>query len=76
LCCGYEQLVRKIKLCLTMLPVDDIRFFPVLVKAGSPAAPAREINVTPPAMTQRLQQIEARLGVRLIDRSGIKYRSF
>lgn len=52
-----------------MIPVDDIRFFLILVKAGSLAAAAREINVTPPAITQRLQQIEARLGVRLIDRS-------
>jgi DNA-binding transcriptional LysR family regulator len=59
-----------------MLPVDDIRFFLVLVKAGSLAAAAREINVTPQAVTQRLQQIEARLGVRLIDRSKIKYPSF
>jgi DNA-binding transcriptional LysR family regulator len=52
-----------------MLLVDDIRFFLILVKAGSLASAAREINVTPPAVTQRLQQIEARLGVRLIDRS-------
>ncbi|WP_211461783.1 LysR family transcriptional regulator [Collimonas silvisoli] len=52
-----------------MIPVDDIRFFMIVVKAGSLAAAAREINVTASAVTQRLQQIEARLGLRLIDRS-------
>ncbi|HWW05374.1 LysR family transcriptional regulator [Collimonas sp.] len=52
-----------------MIALDDIRFFMVVVKAGSLAAAAREINVTASAVTQRLQQIEARLGVRLIDRS-------
>ncbi|PUA18705.1 LysR family transcriptional regulator [Glaciimonas sp. PCH181] len=52
-----------------MIPIHDIRFFLILVKAGSLAAAAREINVTPPAITQRLQQLEIRLGVRLLDRS-------
>ncbi len=52
-----------------MLTLDDIRFFQALVKAGSMVAAARELDVTPPAITQRLQQIESRYGIRLIDRS-------
>jgi DNA-binding transcriptional LysR family regulator len=52
-----------------MLTLDDIHFFQVLAKAGSMVAAARELDVTPPAITQRLQQIEARYGIRLVDRS-------
>jgi DNA-binding transcriptional LysR family regulator len=52
-----------------MIPIDDIRFFMIVVRTGSLAAAAREINVTASAVTQRLQQLEARLGVRLVDRS-------
>ncbi|PQO98654.1 LysR family transcriptional regulator [Massilia phosphatilytica] len=52
-----------------MLVLDDVRFFQILVRAGSMVAAARELNVSPPAITQRLQQIEAKHGVRLIDRS-------
>jgi DNA-binding transcriptional LysR family regulator len=52
-----------------MLAVEDIRFFEVI--AGSPtlAAAARTLDVTPPSVTQRLQKIEAKLKVRLVDRS-------
>ncbi len=52
-----------------MLTLDDVRFFQVLVKAGSMVAAARELDVTPPAITQRLQQIELRYSIRLVDRS-------
>lgn len=52
-----------------MLTLDDIRFFQILIKAGSMVAAARELDVSPPAITQRLQQIEARYGIRLVDRS-------
>jgi DNA-binding transcriptional LysR family regulator len=52
-----------------MLTIDDMRFFQTLVKAGTMVAAARELDVTPPAITQRLQQIEARYGIRLVDRS-------
>ena len=40
-----------------------------LVTACSMVAAARELNVSPPAITQRLQQIESRYGIRLVDRS-------
>ena len=52
-----------------MLTIDDIRFFQILVTAGSMVAAARELNVSPPAVTQRLKQIESRYGIRLVDRS-------
>lgn len=47
------------------LNIDDLRFILALDRLGSLAALAREENVTPPAMTKRLSQLEARLGIRL-----------
>ena len=52
-----------------MISTEDLRFFLLIAKKGSLAATARELNVTPSAVTQRLRQIETRLGVRLIDRT-------
>lgn len=57
-----------------MLTLDDVRFFQILVKAGSMVAAARELDVSPPAITQRLQQIESRYGIRLVDRSTRRMR--
>ena len=53
-----------------MLTSDDLAFFNVLATSASLAESARKLNVTPPAVTQRLNALEARVGVRLIDRSG------
>src|SRR5215210_2903064 len=53
-----------------MLTSDDLAFFSVLAGAKSLAEAARTLNVTPPAVTQRLRALEERAGVRLIDRSG------
>ncbi|USE77956.1 LysR family transcriptional regulator [Cupriavidus gilardii] len=47
------------------LTIDDLRFVLALDRLGSLAALAREENVTPPAVTKRLGQLEARLGIRL-----------
>jgi DNA-binding transcriptional LysR family regulator len=52
-----------------MKHLDDPHFFVMLVKEKSMAAAARQLGVTPPAVTQRLQQLEARIGVRLLDRT-------
>lgn len=57
-----------------MIDSDDLAFFDVLVSSTSLAEGARKLNVTPPAVTQRLNALEARLGVRLIDRSGRRLR--
>lgn len=53
-----------------MITSDDIAFFSVLAGAKSLAEAARTLNVTPPAVTQRLRTLEERVGVRLVDRSG------
>lgn len=53
-----------------MLTSDDLAFFSVLTGSKSLAESARKLNVTPPAVTQRLRALEEKVGVRLIDRSG------
>lgn len=55
-----------------MISSDDLHFFNVLAKSATLAESARKLDVTPPAVTQRLQALEARIGIRLIDRSGRK----
>ncbi|AIY41573.1 Positive regulator of Tartrate dehydrogenase/decarboxylase/D-malic enzyme [Collimonas arenae] len=52
-----------------MNTLSDLAFFAMLVKAGSLAAMARELGVTPPAVTKRLANLEHRLGVRLLNRT-------
>jgi DNA-binding transcriptional LysR family regulator len=53
-----------------MLTSDDLRFFCAVATQPSLAATARFLLVTPPSVTQRLQAIEEKLGLRLLDRSG------
>ena len=53
-----------------MLTSQDLAFFVVLAREPSLAAVARALDVTPPAVSQRLQSLERRLGVRLVDRTG------
>jgi DNA-binding transcriptional LysR family regulator len=55
-----------------MKEIDDPRFFLAIVRNGSLAAAARALNVTPSAVTQRLQGLESKLGVRLLDRGTRK----
>ncbi|MGZ2432844.1 LysR family transcriptional regulator [Rhizobium redzepovicii] len=57
-----------------MLTSDDLAFFSVLTSSKSLAESARKLNVTPPAVTQRLRALEEKAGVRLIDRSGRRLR--
>lgn len=52
-----------------MSAVSDLAFFAMLVKQGSMAAVAREMGVTPPVISKTLASLEARLGVRLLNRS-------
>jgi DNA-binding transcriptional LysR family regulator len=52
-----------------MISLDDLRFFALLAKSSSLVEVARSLDVTAPAVTQRLQQLEARVGVRLVNRS-------
>jgi DNA-binding transcriptional LysR family regulator len=46
-----------------------MQFFSSLVRCGSLAAAAREMQVTPPAVSKRLAQLEAHLGARLLSRT-------
>lgn len=48
---------------------SDLAFFVAVVKAGSLTAAARELDVTTPAVSKRLAALEARLGVRLLNRT-------
>lgn len=48
---------------------DEMAFFSELVRRGSLAATARELGVTPPAVSKRLSQLEERLGVTLLHRT-------
>jgi DNA-binding transcriptional LysR family regulator len=57
-----------------MLSSDDLRFFCVVANQPTLAATARVLNVTPPSVTQRLQAIEEKLGLRLLDRFGRRTR--
>ncbi|MFH6601731.1 LysR family transcriptional regulator [Ectopseudomonas khazarica] len=52
-----------------MNPVSELAFFTQLIRLGSLAATARELNLTPPAVSKRLAQLEQRLGVRLLNRT-------
>lgn len=51
-----------------MLNSDDLRFFYVIAGHSTLAAAARALDITPPSVTQRLQALERRLGVKLINR--------
>lgn len=51
------------------LQAADIGFFSVLAMAGSLSAAAREMRITTAAVSKRLAQMEARLGVPLVNRT-------
>ncbi|WP_454831825.1 LysR family transcriptional regulator [Pseudoxanthomonas wuyuanensis] len=53
-----------------MISSDDLMFFNVVANSASLAESARKLNVTAPAVTQRLRALEERVGIRLVDRSG------
>ncbi|CAM3679644.1 HTH-type transcriptional regulator DmlR [Vibrio aerogenes CECT 7868] len=53
-----------------MLTSKDIEFFITIAASRSLAAAARKMNVTPPGVSQRLQQIERKLGVVLAERNA------
>lgn len=49
--------------------LSDLSFFALLIKRGSLAGAAQELGVTPPAVSKHLAAIEARLRVRLLNRT-------
>ena len=48
---------------------SDLSFFATLIKLGTLTAAAQEMGVTPPSVSKRLASLEARLGVRLLNRT-------
>jgi len=59
-----------------MMPHDimDLRFFVAITDSGSLAEAARRLDVTPSAVSQRLRQLESRLGMQLAHRSTRRFR--
>ena len=53
-----------------MITSDDLIFFTALSSSASLADAARKLNVTPPAISQRLKALEERTGVRLVERTS------
>lgn len=53
-----------------MIELDDMRLFRALGASRSLAGAARLLNLTPPAVTVRLQRLEERLGIRLAVRES------
>lgn len=52
-----------------MASPSDLEFFATVMKAGTLTAAARELGVTPPAVSKRLALLEERLGARLLHRT-------
>lgn len=55
-----------------MINSDDLRFFHTVASSSTLSAVARFLDITPPSVTQRLQNIESKLGVKLIIRPARK----
>lgn len=55
-----------------MIDSDDIRFLLAIRQSGSLVATARNLGLTPSAVSQRLQQLEKKLDTRLVDRTARK----
>lgn len=55
-----------------MLSSEDLAFFGIVAGSVSLAEAARRLNVTPPAVTQRLKTLEQRIGVQLVHRTSRK----
>ena len=62
--------------CMTSMKVDleDLRGFVAVSELGSFHAAANSLNLSQPALTRRLQKLEATLGVQLIDRDSRQLR--
>ena len=57
-----------------MNEVIDLRFLLTIRESDSLLAASRKLGLTPSAVTQRLQQMERRLSIRLLDRSSRQLR--
>lgn len=57
------------------LSLDQMRSFAVLIRSGSFSAAARQLNLTQPAVSRQIHELEKRLGVRLVERAGRQVRA-
>ncbi len=53
--------------------IIDLRFFVAITESGSLAEAARRLDVSPSAVSQRLRQLESRLGLQLAHRSTRRF---
>ena len=54
-----------------MMPCwDDYRFFLAVAREGSLSAAARRLDVSQPTVSRRMEQLEADLGLRVLERKG------
>jgi DNA-binding transcriptional LysR family regulator len=53
--------------------ITDLRFFVGITESGSLAEAARRMDVTASAVSQRLRQLETRLGLQLVNRSTRRF---
>ncbi|GHB17618.1 LysR family transcriptional regulator [Salinicola rhizosphaerae] len=56
-----------------MTPLDDLAFFQHIARGGSLTGAARELGLSLSAVSKRLQQLEARLGVSLATRTTRRF---
>ena len=54
--------------------VGEIELFRAIVEAGGISAAALALGSSPPAVSRKLSALEARLGVRLAERSARRFR--
>ncbi len=57
-----------------MLSSQDLHFFHVVATSSSLSAAAKKLSVTAPTVTQRLQNLEAKLGLKLVERSSRSFK--
>ncbi|MFN3656910.1 MAG: LysR family transcriptional regulator [Pseudolabrys sp.] len=54
--------------------LDQMRSFSTLLGAGTFSAAARRLNLTQPAVSRQIRELEKRFGVRLVERAGRRVR--
>src|SRR3954465_15762378 len=57
------------------LNLDQLRTLATVARLGSFSAAARELNLTQPAVSLQIRELESRLGLRLVDRVGKQARA-
>ena len=56
------------------LNLDQLRAFVEVVAHGNFTAAAKELNMSQPAVTHQIQELESRLNVTLVERLGMRGR--